>query len=493
MLAAGRTRKVLMGVTPFTFILLPLCVFWIASPANLLKIVFVFAVFEAAAAFTFGSLGVQPGLVPALAFIGFMLVQILLGAKFPGQSQVWHVARPFVVVTAWAVVSSYLMPTVFEGTVFVWPQKSTPPFALTPLAWNPGNFNQDMYLIIDCAFFLLSAMYLRSRLVLSSVIRFYFLSGFLVAAVAFWQFGSKMAGLPYPDSMFYSNPGVAILTEQTMGALPRINGPFTEPAALASYMLSIVCATGWAMLQGHRDSMLRWLFGAGLLTIVLSTSATGFAVLAIVGAGLPVYALASGSVRTMSAILKVSLPFIFIIGSLSATASMFVPDFNKNVQVIYEATVNKQDSSSYDERSSADLDSLAAAVDSYGLGAGWGSNRSSSLVPGLLAQIGLPGCAGLLWFASVLTRQVRKARRLQCPREHLLVMDACCGGLVGFLLPAVLSAPTINSVTFFFLLALLIACATRVVGQSQAGPAYRPSVAGPGHAQASRPHPYPAI
>jgi hypothetical protein len=41
------------------------------------------------------------------------------------------------------------------------------------------------------------------------------------------------------------------------------------------------------------------------------------------------------------------------------------------------------------------------------------------------------------------------------------VMDACGGALVGFLLGALISGPTISSTIFFFLLALLVAATTR--------------------------------
>lgn len=100
-------------------------------------------------------------------------------------------------------------------------------------------------------------------------------------------------------------------------------------------------------------------------------------------------------------------------------------------------------------------------VDTYGFGVGWGINRSSSLVSGLLAGIGVPGILGLVWFGAALARQVRKLRLLGCSPDQMLMIDGCCGALVGFLVGAVIPAPTLTSVTFFFLLALLVGCVAR--------------------------------
>jgi hypothetical protein len=95
---------------------------------------------------------------------------------------------------------------------------------------------------------------------------------------------------------------------------------------------------------------------------------------------------------------------------------------------------------------------------------------------------------GLLWFAVSLTGRVRVARRrLRSSRDGLLVIDGCCGALIGFLLPASLSAPTITSVTFFFLLALLVACVARVEVQARARP---PAMAAIGQGVLSGPAQY---
>lgn len=458
-----------MGVTGFTLILLPLCLILFTNMGRLLQLMLVFGVFEAAAALTFGGIGLQPALMPGLAFIAYFVLQLLLGARFSGQAPVVSMTKPFVLVTVYALASSALMPWIFQDKVFVWPQKAQPPFVLTPLEPSSSNINQDIYLLINCGILVAAAIFMvGSSLRLKILFKTYLASGFVVAVIAIWQFASKVAHVPYPESLFYSNPGWAILTGQQMGSIPRINGPFAEPSSLGGYMGTIVCATGWQLLQGHRDRVLKWLFFTGLLIMMLSTSSTGFGMLGLVCIGVAALGVLTGSARIMGAIVKLGLPLGLLILLLFGIGSTFAPELSKNVGMIFGQTLTKQQSSSYEDRTSTDVDSLMVAVDTFGLGAGWGSNRSSSLVPGLLAGVGIPGVIGLAWFAFVIGKGVRRAKATRCARDQLFVIDGCCGALIGFIAAALLSGPTISSVTFFCLVAILIACIVQVDMQQAA-------------------------
>jgi hypothetical protein len=66
------------------------------------------------------------------------------------------------------------------------------------------------------------------------------------------------------------------------------------------------------------------------------------------------------------------------------------------------------------------------------------------------------------------------------------VIDGCCGGLIGFLIAALVSGPTITSPVFFLLLSLLTATTVRVVIDSSARkPANRSNVRIPIRASAA--------
>jgi len=184
--------------------------------------------------------------------------------------------------------------------------------------------------------------------------------------------------------------------------------------------------------------------------------------------------------RIMAAVAKIAVLLVALGGVAAVGISAFAPEIIANITEVYTGTLNKQESSSYQDRTSADIDSLEATLGTYGLGTGWGSNRSSSLIPGLLASVGVPGMAGLIWFGVGLTRAVKRARRAGGPPDQVMVIDGCCGAVVGFLTAAVISGPTISSVAFFFLLAVLIGSVARI----EAGVAARRSSVGRMHASA---------
>ncbi len=107
-----------------------------------------------------------------------------------------------------------------------------------------------------------------------------------------------------------------------------------------------------------------------------------------------------------------------------------------------------------------------------GLGAGWGSVRSSSLIPGLLANIGIPGMMLVVWFGLRIWGGVRRARRIaaRTDRQRLLVIDATSGALAGTLAAAVVSAPTISNVDFYLVLGLLVGSIAQVERVAAARP-----------------------
>ena len=453
-----------MGLTEFSFIMLPLTLLWLGQPFRLLQLTAAVGAFEAAAAVTFGGLGLQPALAPAFAFLGYVALQTILGARYPGRALAWRVCLPLTLVTLYALAGSFVLPRLFEGQAWVWPQKSLPPFVITQLAPSPTNLNQDAYLLANSALLLVASAYLtRTGLKLRRLLDAWFVSGFLAAGVAVWQLANRVVGVPYPTELFYSNPGWAILTAQNIGSIPRINGPFSEPSSLGAEMAALACAAGWMLLHGNRQRIVKALFLVSIGTCVLSTSTTGLVTLAGGGAAAACYALATRSREILRGLTRAALPTAALLAMLGLGAAAFAPALIGDVGQVFTATSTKQDSSSFQDRTGVDLDSIQAAVDTWGLGTGWGSNRSSSLVPGLLASVGLPGLVGVLCYAGRLSSIVGRARRSGCSADHAAVIDGCCGGLVGSVISALISAPAITSPIFFLLLALLTGCSVRAL------------------------------
>ncbi|MBU6499580.1 MAG: hypothetical protein KGQ40_13720, partial [Rhodospirillales bacterium] len=384
-----------MQMTLFGLALLPLCLACAMAPLRLLELVFIAAVFGAAAALVIGPLGLPPGLPPAMLFIGYVVLQYALGARYPGEARVWRLLEPLVVTLVYALATSLILPRIFAGQFDVWPQKvdADYPFPV-PLGASSANFTQDMYLLSNATLAILAAVFLTRRGIdFTRLLRAYLLGGVLVVLVCFWQLASRIAGVPYPDTLFYSNPGWVIFPAQSFGVVPRINGPFSEPAALAFYLSGIVFSTAWILLRGHRSRLAAVLLPGAVVAMLLSTSTTGYAVLGAGGAFLLAYALTSAPRPVAGRILAFGVPLV-LVGVLGAVAlASLDPSFANSVQEVAQATADKGQGQSFAERTTLDLDSLGLLLPSYGLGAGWGSVRSSSLIPGLLANLGVVGVA----------------------------------------------------------------------------------------------------
>jgi hypothetical protein len=450
-------------ITSLGLVFLPLCLFFWRTPARLLELIFIGSAFAAAAAIVIGSYGVTPGLVPTSLFVAFVIAKMLLGTRYPAEKIVVSVLFPFILLTVLAIISSLLIPRFFEDQILVWPQKAGAFFVITPLAPNSGNYTQDLYLAAAASVTIFGSIYLtRSGFDLVRLMNAYFVANLLVVFISLWQFASNISGLWFPTDFFLSNPGWALLSDESIGAFIRITGPFSEPAALASYLCGAVGASAWVILNGHKSLLARVVFVLSGSVVLLSTSTTGYAALAIIAGLITFYSVIFGNAGLR---IRVGLGFLMLIGivlAASAIIPIVAPKVADIAVQITNATLTKQGSSSYNDRTSTDIDSLHEFVESYGLGVGWGSNRSSSLIPGLLAAMGLWGALGIFWFAIKVTLHVYKAHRLADSPSKQMVMHGCTGGILGTLSAAVLSAPGLTSPDFYLLLALLIGTAGRI-------------------------------
>ncbi len=473
---------VALMLTQFGLVLIPVCLLCVFNPQRLLQLVLIAGLFNAAAAVVIGGLGIQPSLVPTALFIGFALLQLLLGVRYSGAPYVWQSAGRFVLLTLFAVGSAALLPRLFAGAVQVWPEKVTASFTGTE-ALQPSfaNVTQSLYLVISCLVLVTSAL-LTSRpgIRFEAFLNAYLLGGWIVVGVSVWQLASKLAGVPYPDGFFYSNPGWTIWSGQEFGGVPRINGPFAEPASLASYLAGVIFSCTWLLLRGHRSASARALLPFALLTMALSTSTTGFVVLGVGLVMLLVYAVTAAPRAVVARLVRFAVPAVMCLALVGSSMAALAPGVVASAGEVFDATLSKGDSSSYDERTKTDADSMDLLMQTNGIGVGWGSNRSSSLLPGLLSTIGIPGVLLVVSFAVALVRQVRRARRLSRDAAQMMLLDGFLISVLGQVVAAVISASTIETPEFFVQLGLLIGCSARV--SCDAARQRRPEVGQTAHA-----------
>ena len=236
--------------------------------------------------------------------------------------------------------------------------------------------------------------------------------------------------------------------------MPRTNGPFSEPAALSAFLCGTTFASAWLLMHGRGSRLVKLTLAASVFGMVLSTSTTGFIVL-FAGAGLAgVYVVTRARPSVARRFTLVAIPVVVVGFFVVLAAPILFPSVTDAVGNVITQTLSKSDSESYEERTQADHDSMALVLQTYGLGVGWGSNRSSSLVPGLIGNAGVPGLVLIVWAIASIRREIRIMRSFIGDGDDQWALQGASAGLLGFFLASLIAGPTIASLTFYELLGI---------------------------------------
>jgi hypothetical protein len=405
----------------------------------------------------------QPAMVPGLLFVAYIVMQYALGMRYAGEGAAILAMLPLLGFLFYALLSIMILPDAFSGSIFVWPQKmdELAP-GVVPLQFTFGNVSQSLYLAINVVFAMAVAIFLtRYEIPYQGIVGAYLAGGYVVVALTFWQFANRTAGVPFPDEVLQSNPGWVVV-KQSLGSVPRVQGTFSEPAGLAFYLSGLAFCCLWLSIRDYQIMRPNVLLALAIVCMLLSTSTTGLVVLAV---GLPLIlavALVGGSPGALARIGK-TMAFL-LVGGMLVVAPIFAlkPGLLDAVNTVVASTLSKGDSGSFDDRSNRDSSALDALVASHGLGVGWGSFRSSSLVPGLAANSGLFGLAMVGWMIVRVYRLGRRGRAASNGHPGQMLVDGFSAALCGQLTAAILSAPIISSLAFFLQLGCVVGVLARM-------------------------------
>jgi hypothetical protein len=454
-----------MQITVLGLVLVPLSLCLALQPVRLLQLALFASIFEAAAALVLGgSFGLQPAMVPGLLFIAYVVTQYALGMRYPGEGAVLRTALPLLALASYAILSAWLLPDVFGGQVMVQPQRPDPLAAgqFVPLEATFGNVTQTLYLTLDIAFTLCVAIFVtRAAVPYERIVGAYLLGGYVAAGLAFWNFASRVTGVPFPDTVLQSNPGWAIV-EQSLGSVPRVQGPFTEPSALAGYMCGIAICCLWLNVRGYRIMRPNLLLVLAVVSTLLSTSTTGILMLAV---GLPLTLLIGSVGGDPAAIGRIGKTFaiLALVGGIAIVpAFMLRPALLDSVGTVVESTLSKGESDSFNERTEWDAGALATVSPTYGLGVGWGSYRSSSLVPGLVANGGVFAILMVVALGIGIARFGARARAASPRHPGRILVDGFTASLCAQFGTALIAAPMITSLSFYLQLGCVIGVLARM-------------------------------
>lgn len=417
----------------------------------------------------------QNNIQPAHLFLGFLAAAVLLrrdetAAAFKAISPP-HPGFWLAWLVVYGVITGLLLPRLLAGVTEVVPLGVSEYGAsrlTVPLGPNSSNLTQSIYLIADFLCFALIAGVASTRDGFRAVV-----AGMLFYAAANTLFAllDLATYLTGAQSLldFIRNASYTMHHEEEVGGLKRIVGSFTEASVFGRSTLGVLGFTATMWLCGRYTAITGPLALASLALLTVSTSSTALA-------GLPVLLLCLYITAWQMALVRERLipwavVILFPLAALVAVTALLLNTEAVEAVTSYVDTtlLNKINTASGVERASWNSAAFQNLLDTWGLGVGLGTARSSNF---LLALVSNTGVLGLILYSAFAYGAFLRPRGV--PRDFsfdtfLAARNACLGMFIGDML----AGSVLDQGLLFYALAGL-AAAVPVVARTPAAGAMLP-------------------
>ncbi|MEP1765202.1 MAG: hypothetical protein ABJJ53_00900 [Sulfitobacter sp.] len=320
-------------------------------------------------------------------------------------------------------------------------------------------------LIISASAFVLFATVFRKHAGNQHIIRAVTIASFLHIFLSVADLTSHAIG--FPEALSYIRTSAAnMLDNQIMLGIKRMSGGFPEPSSYSYYTIGLYAfwLTYWFRSKSSK--------GGGIMAIVMalllirSTSTSAFVCLGTFTALFFSAHFASIARNRHAFLTYLTIGFVTpICIAAFVLAYNFVPALQSLLDHIL---FDKASSASGVERMSWNTQALKNFYETYGLGTGIGSVRSSSWLTSTLGSMGIIGLGLFLWFIvqCFLTKSAPKDRNTQTT----ILAIALQNGAAGVFLQSLITKPYPNlEVPFFAMLGIAIGLLGYQARQSVAG------------------------
>jgi hypothetical protein len=463
-------------MTSTGFLLIPLgCLLILQQWPIVLMALPAFALLHGAAVINVGSVGLQPGYFLALLVIVRTLLEIGL-LRHPLNHQVLIQLVPIALLLVVSTIALWVAIVMFDGRVLV--MSGTDRYDLNlvaPYSFRRENVAQIVYLTID---FLLvySVAHQIARLSCGDSLRV--VDGGIVVAIlisiliCLWQIYSYYTGAYFAEDFFFSNVGYARADNQAFFGYLRLNGPFTEPSALA-YFFSGFLFYSWQRYRLRPTPLSAGLVVACAASLFLAFSTTGFVALLVFVVLLisRVFVRLGGRIGPPVMTWRRLLSGLVVLLGATAALLLIVKHWSGVTRILDVALLEKDQSSSFAMRSAADLMAFKIVAQTYGLGIGLGSHKPNSLALTLLSNVGIVGTVMFAMFVAEVLRP--RPFRAAAPRiQPRLNETPLRYFLLALLMAHAISNPNFNVVMLWIGFGLMTGCLGHV--QTAAKGYFRP-------------------
>lgn len=390
-------------MVPTFFALLVVVAALFANGDRMPRTLMLCCLFGASAAIQLPALGGSP-VVPAILLLPFVMWRAL--QEHGPDAVIRPLAYPqagfwLLLLVLWGVISAYFVPRLFNGeTMLFTTDRVMQGIRLVPLQPLTTNLTQSAYAIAGlCVFAAMSALLQPAQRMLRFRDAVLLLASVNVGA-ALLNLAELHLGIPSLLELV-RNAGYAMLVGGEIGGLQRISGTFSETSAFSAFTLPLLafCACLW-----HEGVRPRYSGSLALITLallLLSTSSTAYAGMAVYGALVGAALLWRAVSRSQSFRLGTGAWLLWGVSVAATLVLLARPELADRAGEFFGVTlVNKLDSSSGVERGSWNRQAWENFTALYGLGTGLGSARASSFPLVLLSNVGVLGTALFLAFVA---------------------------------------------------------------------------------------------
>ena len=451
-----------MGIPASGLVLIPLTLGIFLFSSYLAEWAIFCAVLQSAALVNVGG-SFAVGLSPYFFVTALMALRIIPQwatgrIRFFAEEPVAAHARILAIFMIWCVFSAFVLPVLFDGMPVDSPRLGVDQSYYTqlPLHWSPSNGGQAGYMVLNFVM-VLGLLQLATRPGrLRRLTSAFSWSGVFVAGVGAYQVLGPRFGLPFPSWFFNSNQAWAQLTNQVIGDnFSRMSATFPEPSEAAGFLAA------WAVFQlslaiaGDGQNRWAWLWAAvGSVMLVKTASTTGYVTAGIIWI---VMVCDCGAAILRHGWIKKKAT-LAVLGLAGAAILALVVGGSGAWSLLDAVLFHKGDSKSADHRTATFGRAVQVFQNSWGLGAGLGSNRAMSLFFYVLSNLGIPGIALMLvLLAQLYTQTRRRIYRTGADPGIQGLMTAAASALVANVISLLASGAEITQPRLWILWGLLLA------------------------------------
>ena len=425
--------------------------------------ILILTLFEAADAADLVALG-GASITPSKLFLLFFVLRLLSMRNGPAAllSEVSprRVLFVYLLLVLWIIASGVLLPQLFANMTDVFSlERTIVDTGAVPLKPSTGNITQTVYAMGGFVITLGVSVMSRKPGAYATI-----LTGFLIVTGLniFFALADLATWATHTDFLLdvFHTGAYAFLTSDEAGGLKRISGTFSEASSFATFSLELL-AINAALFLSRVKPMVTGSFSAILLVFLcVSTSSTAYVGLGVYGLVFAVYAVYAlvwtGNARHLKILgLAIALAIFSV-----CFVVLFLPGFAEAAWNILDLTLfQKGQSDSAIERGEWNAQSMKIFFDTYGLGAGIGSTRSSNYILVLASNLGI---IGLVLFALLILRLAFVRPRPELGGEDRKIVTAARVGMLGSLVPAILIGTIFDLGTLFYVMVGIVASSSSI-------------------------------